>query len=89
MRFQIKKILEGFDPADLIEQSMYCFGSSDSSESDESVEAQERSDDQATGAYGGSNTNVGKPSARRCTYGHSSEHALPHSSQCREALPST
>ena len=27
MRFQIKKILEGFDPADLIEQSMYCFGS--------------------------------------------------------------
>ena len=62
MRFQIKKILEGFDPADLIEQSMYCFGSSDSSESDESVEAQERSDDQATGAYGGSNTNVGNPS---------------------------
>ena len=30
MRFQIKKILEGFDPADLIEQSMYCFGSDDS-----------------------------------------------------------
>ena len=27
MRFQIKKLLEGFDPADLIEQSMYCFGS--------------------------------------------------------------
>ena len=30
MRFQIKKILEGFDPADLIEQSMYCFGSDSS-----------------------------------------------------------
>ena len=29
MRFQIKKILEGYDPADLIEQSMYCFGSDD------------------------------------------------------------
>jgi len=29
MRFQIKKLLEGFDPADLIEQSMYCFGSDD------------------------------------------------------------
>ena len=29
MRFQIKKLLEGNDPADLIEQSMYCFGSSD------------------------------------------------------------
>ena len=27
MRFQIKKLLEGYDPADLIEQSMYCFGS--------------------------------------------------------------
>ena len=62
MRFQIKKLLEGYDPADLIEQSMYCFGSSESDESDESVEAQERSDDQATGAYGGSNTNVGNPS---------------------------
>ena len=30
MRFQIKKILEGYDPAELIEQSMYCFGSDDS-----------------------------------------------------------
>ena len=30
MRFQIKKILEGYDPADLIEQSMYCFGSDNS-----------------------------------------------------------
>ena len=29
MRFQIKKLLEGYDPADLIEQSMYCFGSDD------------------------------------------------------------
>jgi hypothetical protein len=29
MRFQTKKLLEGFDPADLIEQSMYCFGSDD------------------------------------------------------------
>lgn len=27
MRFQIKKLLEGYDPAELIEQSMYCFGS--------------------------------------------------------------
>ena len=30
MRFQIKKILEGYDPAELIEQSMYCFGSDNS-----------------------------------------------------------
>ncbi len=30
MRFQIKKLLEGYDPADLIEQSMYCFGSDSS-----------------------------------------------------------
>lgn len=29
MRFQIKKLLEGYDPADLMEQSMYCFGSDD------------------------------------------------------------
>ena len=29
MRFHIKKLLEGFDPADLMEQSMYCFGSDD------------------------------------------------------------
>jgi hypothetical protein len=35
MRFQIKKLLEGYDPADLIEQSMYCFGS-DSSDNDNS-----------------------------------------------------
>ena len=35
MRFQIKKILEGYDPAELIEQSMYCFGS-DSSDNDNS-----------------------------------------------------
>ena len=48
MRFQIKKLLEGYDPADLIEQSMYCFGSDDSTSdsgealSDESIEAQER-----------------------------------------------
>ena len=33
-----------------------------SSDSDESIEAQERSDDQATGAFGGSGTNVGDPS---------------------------
>ena len=33
-----------------------------SSDSDESIEAQERSDDQATGAFGGDNTNVGDPS---------------------------
>ena len=30
MRFQIKKLLEGYDPAELIEQSMYCFGSDSS-----------------------------------------------------------
>ena len=29
MRFHIKKLLEGYDPADLMEQSMYCFGSDD------------------------------------------------------------
>jgi len=40
MRFQIKKILEGFDPADLIEQSMYCFGS-DSSDSDDGTADQD------------------------------------------------
>jgi|TARA_R110000764_G_scaffold4485_4_gene18347 hypothetical protein len=34
MRFHIKKLLEGFDPADLMEQSMYCFGS-DSSDGDD------------------------------------------------------
>ena len=33
-----------------------------SSDSDESIEAQERSDDQATGAFGGSGTNVGDES---------------------------
>ena len=32
MRFHIKKLLEGFDPADLMEQSMYCFGSDSGSD---------------------------------------------------------
>jgi len=36
MRFQIKKLLEGYDPADLIEQSMYCFGSDDDGSEDTS-----------------------------------------------------
>jgi len=40
MRFQIKKLLEGYDPADLIEQSMYCFGS-DSSDSDDGTADQD------------------------------------------------
>lgn len=48
MRFQIKKILEGFDPADLIEQSMYCFGSdssdNDNSGGDEADEVAERTE---------------------------------------------
>ena len=48
MRFQIKKILEGFDPADLIEQSMYCFGSdssdNDNSGGDEAMEVAGRSE---------------------------------------------
>lgn len=35
MRFQIKKLLEGYDPADLIEQSMYCFGSDSSDDGSE------------------------------------------------------
>lgn len=51
MRFQIKKLLEGYDPADLIEQSMYCFGSdssdNDNSGGDEADEVAERSGDVA------------------------------------------
>ena len=39
-----------------------CESSDSSADSDESIEAQERSDDQATGAFGGSGTNVGDPS---------------------------
>lgn len=37
MRFQIKKLLEGYDPADLIEQSMYCFGSDSSEDTSDSL----------------------------------------------------
>jgi len=48
MRFQIKKILEGYDPAELIEQSMYCFGSdssdNDNSGGDEADEVSERTE---------------------------------------------
>ena len=40
MRFHIKKLLEGFDPADLMEQSMYCFGS-DSSDGDDGTADQD------------------------------------------------
>lgn len=68
MRFQIKKLLEGYDPADLIEQSMYCFGSDGGTsddgltfQSDESLEARERAVDQATGNFGGDRTNVADP----------------------------
>lgn len=38
MRFQIKKILEGYDPAELIEQSMYCFGSDDGNDDNTSTD---------------------------------------------------
>ena len=62
MRFQIKKILEGFDPADLIEQSMYCFGSdssdNDNSGGDEWREVYEREANQITGNFGGDLTNL-------------------------------
>ena len=48
MRFQIKKLLEGYDPAELIEQSMYCFGSdssdNDNSGGDEAMEVAERTE---------------------------------------------
>ena len=48
MRFHIKKLLEGFDPADLMEQSMYCFGSdssdNDNSGGDEAMEVSQRSE---------------------------------------------
>ena len=38
MRLEIKKILEGYDPADLMEQSMYCFGSEGSDSDDGSTD---------------------------------------------------
>ena len=41
MRFQIKKLLEGYDPADLIEQSMYCFGSDSGSDGGDSTADQD------------------------------------------------
>ena len=66
MRFQIKKILEGFDPADLIEQSMYCFGSdssdNDNSGGDEAMEVQQRYFDQETGVNRGNSQNLSAPS---------------------------
>jgi len=70
MRFQTKKLLEGFDPADLIEQSMYCFGSdssdNDNSGGDEADEVAERGNDQNTGNFGGDNTNINND----ITYGY-------------------
>ena len=70
MRFQIKKLLEGYDPADLIEQSMYCFGSdssdNDNSGGDEAMEVAERGNDQNTGNFGGDNTNINND----ITYGY-------------------
>ena len=75
MRFQIKKILEGYDPAELIEQSMYCFGSdssdNDNSGGDEAMEVAERVSDQNTGNFGGDNTNVNND----ITYGYASDDA--------------
>lgn len=45
MRFQIKKLLEGYDPADLIEQSMYCFGSDDTAGEENAIAGElDRSD---------------------------------------------
>jgi len=41
MRFQTKKLLEGYDPADLIEQSMYCFGSDSSDGGDGTADQDE------------------------------------------------
>ena len=75
MRFQIKKLLEGYDPADLIEQSMYCFGSdssdNDNSGGDEAMEVAERESDQDTGDFGGDNTNLNND----ITYGYASDDA--------------
>ena len=66
MRFQIKKILEGYDPAELIEQSMYCFGSddggggggSDEDTSDSFDENMGLSDQEVADAIGGSDNNT-------------------------------
>lgn len=55
MRFQIKKILEGFDPADLIEQSMYCFGSDSGSDGGDSSSMGMDDDVSAQASVSGSN----------------------------------
>jgi len=76
MRFQIKKLLEGYDPAELIEQSMYCFGSdssdNDNSGGDEAMEVAERVSDQNTNNdFGGEKTNLNND----ITYGYASDDA--------------
>ena len=65
MRFQIKKLLEGYDPADLIEQSMYCFGSADGGDdgsedtSDSYGENMGLSDQEVSDATGDVGQNIG------------------------------
>jgi len=65
MRFQIKKLLEGYDPADLIEQSMYCFGSDDGGGDDGSEDTSDSygenmglSDQEVSEATSGSDNNT-------------------------------
>ena len=59
MRFQIKKLLEGYDPADLIEQSMYCFGSDSGSDGGDSTADQ----DESAGMGGTSSQDMGMDSS--------------------------
>ena len=66
MRFQIKKLLEGYDPADLIEQSMYCFGSDDGGGDDGSEDTSDSygenmglSDQEVSDATGDVGQNIG------------------------------
>ena len=68
MRFQIKKLLEGYDPADLIEQSMYCFGSDDGGGDDGSEDTSDSyganmglSDQEVAEATSGSDNNTIDP----------------------------